>query len=172
MGETYLSVGIFVTLSHFTLGNSEAQRGEATCPRSHSQNRNQLFPTAFQARGLTLGQCVPDLYVSCTSQFTQHFYTQYLVYLHLAPGEGRAPGAITISEELSRVPRPHSPWKECRHLAPSAVSALLVGAKSCGLCFSLSQSFQKPEAYQEREFKLKLNMLNGVQVCETGNEGN
>ena len=43
MGETYLSVGIFVTLSHFTLGNSEAQRGEATGPRSHSPNRKQLL---------------------------------------------------------------------------------------------------------------------------------
>ena len=43
MGETYLSVGIFVTLSHFTLGNSEAQRGEATGPRSHSLNRKQLL---------------------------------------------------------------------------------------------------------------------------------
>ena len=81
-------------------------------------------------------------------------------------------GAITISEELSGVPRSHSQGKECRHLAPRAVSALLVGAKSCGLGFSVSQSFQKPEAYQEREFRLKLNMLNGAQMCETGNEGN
>ncbi|CAN0252152.1 unnamed protein product, partial [Rangifer tarandus platyrhynchus] len=79
-------------------------------------------------------------------------------------GGGRALGAITVSEELGGVRRPHSQGTECRHLAPSAASALLVAAKSCGLCFGLSQSFQKPEAYQESELKLKLNMLNGAQI--------
>lgn len=128
--------------------------------------------TASQARGRTPGHCVPDEFMSCTWQFTQHFCASLSVYLHLAPGGGRAPGAITISEELDGVRRPHSQGTECRHLAPSAASALLVAAKSCGLCFGLSQSFQKPEAYQESEFKLKLNMLNGAQMCETGNEGN
>ena len=109
MGETYLSVGIFVTLSHFTLGNSEAQRGEATCPRSHSQNRNQLFPPAFQARGLTLGHCVPDLYVSCTRQFTQHFYTQYLGLLSPCLRRRPSPGGnhrLRRAEQGAQTPQP------------------------------------------------------------------
>lgn len=50
------------------------------------------------------------------------------------------------------MPRSHSQRKQCRHLAPSTGSAPGAGAESCGLGFSQSQAFRKPEAYQEGEF--------------------
>lgn len=98
---------------------------------------------------------------------------------YLAPGGDRKQtitSTLLISrgpEELSIMPRSHSQRKEQRHLAPRTSSTLLVGAKSCGLGFSLSQAFQKPAAYREREVqetRLKLNMLNGAQMYETGKE--
>lgn len=55
--------------SHFAIGDSEVPRGEVMCPRSHSQNENELFhrPGLWSDPGL---RCSSQVHVQHAAVYT------------------------------------------------------------------------------------------------------